>query len=337
MLNSRLLMVAGFALCMAGCGAVPFFSSDATPRNPVPKPDLDQNHDGADPKIEQNAGGEKKRTPSVVWLPENHVRARNIASKQNRITDGAGYPVLTGLSECIRPGYSLLDGADCGADSDSRAEAETVIGAMGNGWNKSSLLNTDLLDGAPQAATEKTLPPAAKMVENSIENEQVLQGMQDRDLRSDRADSPEIVQASATPTSSRLKPARYERIVLSSDLVFEFAKFNLEGLSVAGQDALRGLRDRFAKYDPTSFRKIVITGHADRLGKPKSNVTISLNRASAIKSYLISTGIDPDILEAVGVGSVSPVAHCAGRGKAAKLKSCLTPNRRVEIEIIGAT
>lgn len=318
MVNPRSLLAASIVVCMAGCSGIPFFSSDATPHNPVPKPDLEQSHDGTESKTKQNASGEKKRTPSVVWLPENQVRAGNIASKQNRIIDGAGQPILTAFIECIRPGYSLLDGAECRADPDNRVEAETIIGAVANGGNKTSLLNTDLLDGAPQQATEKTLPPASKMVENSSENEQALQSMQVRDLRTGRADVPKIVQASATPTPSPLTPARYERIVLSSDLVFEFAKLSLEGLSVAGQDALGGLRDRFAQYDPTSFPKVVITGHSDRLGKPKSNVAISLNRASAIKSYLISTGIDPDILEAVGVGSVSPVAHCTGRGISGK-------------------
>ena len=335
MVNSRSILFSGIALCVAGCSSIPFFSTDATPRNPVPKPDWEQSHEGTETKSKQDAGGEKKRTPSVVWLPESQVRARSIASNQNRITDGTGQPILTALSECVRPGYSLLDGTECGADPDSRVDAETISGTTPNVGDESSLLGSDLLGGTPQPISQKILPPASKIIDSSQAIEQSPGITRVSELRGDRTNAPKIVQAAMTPAHPI--PARYERIVLSSDLVFEFAKSGLEGLSTAGQDALRGLRERFGKYDPTSFRKVVITGHADRLGKPKSNVAISLKRASAIKSFLISTGIDPDILEAVGVGSVSPVAHCTAKDKSAKLKSCLAPNRRVEIEIIGAT
>ncbi len=98
-----------------------------------------------------------------------------------------------------------------------------------------------------------------------------------------------------------------------------------------------GLIERFAKYDATSLRKVIITGHSDRIGTPAANIKISKQRAAAVKTFLIHAGIDTDILETSGVGSVSRVKHCAGKTKSAKLKSCLAPNRRVEIEIIGAT
>ncbi len=337
MITSRSILVASIAACLAGCSAIPFFSSDATPRNPVPKPDWEQSQEGAASKSKQNTGGEKKRTPSVVWLPESQVRARVAASNQNRITDGTGHPVLTALSDCIRPGYSLLDGAECEADSNNRTEADVTKSIVSNDSNELSRLNTDLLGGTLEPTDGKALPPAPKLVDSTPANGQSQESLPVRELLSDPAEAPKIIPAVAKPTSMGLMPARYERIVLSSDLVFDFAKFGLEGLSAAGQEALRGVRERFAKYDSTSFRKVVITGHADRLGNPKSNVAISQKRASAVKSFLISTGIDPDILEAVGVGSVTPVAHCTSKGKSAKLKSCLAPNRRVEVEIIGAT
>lgn len=337
MINSRSILAASFALCLASCTGIPFFSSEATPRNPVPKPDWEQNHDGAEPKSKQRADSERKRTPSVVWLPESQVRTPAFASNQNRVIDSTGHPVLTALSDCVRPGYSLLDGSDCEADSNNLTEGDATKSIVSNDGNELSELNTDLLGRTPEAIKEKALPPAPKIVDSSPSNEGSQEDLPVGELLRDPIDTPKIIPAVAKPAPAGLMPARYERIVLSSDLVFDFAKFSLEGLSAAGQEALRGLRERFAKYDPTSFRKVVITGHADRLGKPKSNVAISQKRASAVKSFLISTGIDPDILEAVGVGSVSPVAHCTGKRKSAKLKSCLAPNRRVEIQIIGAT
>ncbi len=336
MVNFRLILPSVLAVCIAGCNALPFFSSDANLRNPVPKPEWEQSLDRSETKDQKVTSSEKKRTPSVVWIPESQIRPKNSGAAQNRITGSDGQPILSAMSECIRPGYSLLDGVECDAEIDAQATAESTGGTVTSGSNESSQLDTDLLGGTPVPNTAKSLPPEPKMVETSVATELASRNNQGSESQNDQIPVSAIPVA-ATNSPARLMPARYERIVLSSDLVFEFAKFGLEGLSSAGQTALRGLRERFAKYDPTSFRKVVITGHADRLGKPKSNVAVSQLRASAIKSLLTSSGIDPDILEAVGVGSVSPVAHCPGKRKTAKLKSCLAPNRRVEIEIIGAT
>ncbi len=332
--NSRLILFAAVVVCVAGCSAVPYFSSHASPPNPVPKPDGKQGQDEPKAPSTQGKSSDKTRTPSVVWLPESRIAAKSSATHQNRVTDSAGQPILTTLSDCIRPGYSLLDATECGADPDSKVEADT--GSIVSESNGAPRLDTDLLGGIPQPNAVKPLSPSPSMADSSPAAEGAPRNIPDGISQNAQAQAPTAIQTVSIP-SSRLLPARYERIVLSSDLVFEFAKFGVEGLSAAGQSALRGLRERFAKYDPTSFRKVVITGHADRLGKPKSNVAISQQRAAAIKSFLISTGIDTDILEAVGVGSVSPVAHCTGKRKSAKLKFCLAPNRRVEIEIIGAT
>ena len=115
------------------------------------------------------------------------------------------------------------------------------------------------------------------------------------------------------------------------------ALLNKHGAAPDIVEQLRGgLIERFAKYDATSLRKVIITGHSDRIGTPAANIKISKQRAAAVKTFLIHAGIDTDILETSGVGSVSPVKHCVGKTKSAKLKSCLAPNRRVEIEI-GAT
>lgn len=70
--------------------------------------------------------------------------------------------------------------------------------------------------------------------------------------------------------------------------------------------------------------KLDIDGHTDSQGKADKNQTLSENRASAVKAYLVSKGIDESRLVATGYGMDKPVADnktAAGRAK----------NRRVEM------
>jgi OmpA-OmpF porin, OOP family len=71
-----------------------------------------------------------------------------------------------------------------------------------------------------------------------------------------------------------------------------------------------------------SGRQVRVIGHADASGTPEANQALSLRRAEAVKSYLVSKGAEPDMLVVVGVG-------------AKDLKNAANPtaaeNRRVEI------
>jgi len=78
------------------------------------------------------------------------------------------------------------------------------------------------------------------------------------------------------------------------------------------------------KYPTAKFR---IEGHTDSVGSAEYNMKLSQRRAEAVKQYLISKGISPDRLEAVGYGETRPIASnatAAGRAK----------NRRVEIILV---
>ncbi len=78
------------------------------------------------------------------------------------------------------------------------------------------------------------------------------------------------------------------------------------------------------KYPASRFR---IEGHTDSQGSDEYNQKLSERRANAVRDYLISKGISPDRLEAVGYGESRPIATnktAAGRAK----------NRRVEINLI---
>lgn len=54
--------------------------------------------------------------------------------------------------------------------------------------------------------------------------------------------------------------------------------------------------------------KIEIEGHTDNTGNAESNLTLSDNRALAVKDYLLKNGIDTNRISTKGYGSNSPVA-----------------------------
>lgn len=77
------------------------------------------------------------------------------------------------------------------------------------------------------------------------------------------------------------------------------------------------------KKDPSV--KFVLNGNASAEGTPQHNMALSVERANAVKTYLVNSGINPDNLRTVGHGESKPVADNtteAGR----------VLNRRVEIK-----
>ena len=67
--------------------------------------------------------------------------------------------------------------------------------------------------------------------------------------------------------------------------------------------------------------RLRVGGHTDRLGEADKNLTLSEERAAAVKAYLMKTGIAPDRLETVGYGDARPL-----------FKMPDPRNRRVEVE-----
>jgi outer membrane protein OmpA-like peptidoglycan-associated protein len=117
--------------------------------------------------------------------------------------------------------------------------------------------------------------------------------------------------------------ARGMVITLSGQVLFVTGKSEL---LPAAQDQL----DQVAKAlkDQGDIKPMVVEGYTDSVGTDSSNLTLSKNRAEAVRAYLVSKGIPSDKITSVGKGKANPVAsNDTPDGRA--------NNRRVEIVIAG--
>lgn len=76
---------------------------------------------------------------------------------------------------------------------------------------------------------------------------------------------------------------------------------------------------------------VLVTGYTDKLGSDKYNQKLSERRATQVRDYLVSKGVDASRLTAAGKGESDPVVACDDVKGRKKLIECLQPNRRVEI------
>lgn len=118
----------------------------------------------------------------------------------------------------------------------------------------------------------------------------------------------------------RLIPIMVGGSLTLDNIYFESGKWNLLPGSYAECERLLA----FLNLNPTVA--IRINGHTDNTGNKNDKVTLSLNRANAVKNYLENHGIAADRLQVKGWGMSKPVvANDTPEGR--------MQNRRVEIEV----
>lgn len=136
-----------------------------------------------------------------------------------------------------------------------------------------------------------------------------------------------------TPAPTPAPPPAPKPLTLSAKTLFDFDKSALtaEGKAVLDKEIVA------RKDELASIGFVMITGHADRIGSSQYNQKLSERRAAVVKDYLVSKGIGADVVDTMGAGKTQPVPgiSCADTLPRKKLIECLTPNRRVVVELKG--
>jgi OOP family OmpA-OmpF porin len=141
---------------------------------------------------------------------------------------------------------------------------------------------------------------------------------------------PPVAKAEPKP-EPKPEPKKPAVVNLASTELFEFNKAVLtdEARKKLDAEVIAKLRDL------GDVRYIIVNGHADRLGSNEYNQRLSEKRAEAVRAYLVSKGVDQSKVETLGFGKTLPVKSCPDQKERKNLIECLSPNRRVVVEVQG--
>jgi OmpA-OmpF porin, OOP family len=126
----------------------------------------------------------------------------------------------------------------------------------------------------------------------------------------------------AAPAPVVIPAPTSEKVTFAADAFFDFDK------SVLKPEGRAKLDDLVSKMGGLNLEVIIAVGHTDSVGTDAYNQKLSIRRSEAVKSYLVSKGVEKNRVYTEGKGEKQPVADnktAEGRAK----------NRRVEIEVVG--
>ena len=133
---------------------------------------------------------------------------------------------------------------------------------------------------------------------------------------------PRVVPPAPPPVVVAPPPPVATKVTYAADAFFDFDK------SVLKPEGKAKLDDLVSKIKDINLEVIIAVGHTDSVGSDGYNQKLSVRRSEAVKSYLVSKGIEKNRVYTEGKGEKQPVADnktAEGRAK----------NRRVEIEVVG--
>lgn len=128
-------------------------------------------------------------------------------------------------------------------------------------------------------------------------------------------------------------PVQLKKVAFEADTFFDFDKAAMKPSAKAELDKLA------EELRGANLDKVTVTGHTDRIGAHAYNVKLSTERAEAVKAYLVGAhSIPAEKIVTVGANGSDPVTRpgqCVGKKVTKALITCLAPDRRVDIEVIG--
>lgn len=127
------------------------------------------------------------------------------------------------------------------------------------------------------------------------------------------------------PAPAETKPAEPAPAVSKPDYNFSNIQFEFDS-PILKTDAYPALDKAAAEMKKDPSVKFVLNGYSSLEGTPEHNLTLSVERANAVKTYLVNTGVSTNNLTTKGFGTQNPVASN-------DTESGRTLNRRVEIKL----
>ncbi len=133
---------------------------------------------------------------------------------------------------------------------------------------------------------------------------------------------PPVEQTQTAPVEKEEEPAPVEKPDLNfKNIQFEFNSVVLK----TGAYEILEKASREIKKAPSA--KFILNGHSSEEGSSSHNMSLSVDRANAVKTYLVNAGIDAANLSVKGFGETKPIASNSNEeGRAL--------NRRVEIQLV---
>jgi OOP family OmpA-OmpF porin len=146
------------------------------------------------------------------------------------------------------------------------------------------------------------------------------------------AEPPGKDRAANSAADNRPAPLLQKTLQMDKGALFDSNSAVLKRRTVPELDELAAFLRKAGNYE-----SVTVIGHTDRLGSDKLNQRLSEKRAKAVRDYLVMRGVDPARITSSGKGRNQPVtaAGACDRLKKKALRSCLAPDRRVEIEAIA--
>jgi OmpA-OmpF porin, OOP family len=151
----------------------------------------------------------------------------------------------------------------------------------------------------------------------------------EREAAACAAPAPAVAMPAPPPPAAVPPIIQREAMTLGADVLFRFNQSTAAQVLPAG---LMQLDAAAAKLRGLDLRSVRVVGHTDPQGSVAYNQRLGLQRAETVKALLAARAVPAAAISTASRGASEPVTRCAKALKAAALRACNQPNRRVVIE-----
>jgi len=280
-------------------------------------------------ELAENALARKANKQEIISLARQTTQssedARSLTAErqeQERITTERAAAAAKAKAEAEAKAATEAAAAKQRADAEARRQAELAAA------REAQLKAEAAAEQAQAAQQEAELKAEAAAKEAAAREAQAVSAAREASAKAEaeRArGAAEALRAQLLEQFNRILETRDSvrgLVITMADVLFDTGKFDLRQPT---REALARLSGIVLAHPGL---KLEVEGHTDSTGSDELNQTLSEQRASAVRAYLVQQGLSADSITAKGFGKTSPVADnstAAGRQK----------NRRVELVVSG--